>query len=70
MTIAGVLLMIGGLLMLCGAVLNWGGVFRDHRMRPFVRIFGRESARRFLGVVSFIAVVVGALMALNVIPWG
>ncbi len=32
MSIAGVLLMIGGLLMLCGAVLNWGGIFRDHRV--------------------------------------
>ena len=70
MNISGVLLVIAGLLMFCGAVFDWTGVFRDYRVKPFVHLFGRQSARRFMGVAGFIAAVVGILIALNVIPTG
>jgi hypothetical protein len=70
MEIIGILAIVGGTLMLCGGIFGWRGMLRDYRVRPFVRHFGPQSARTVLALMGLAFVVLGALLALNVIRPG
>ena len=70
MEIVGILALVGGTLMLCGGLFGWRGMLRDYRVRPFVRLFGPQSARTFLALMGLAFVLLGALLVLNVIGPG
>jgi hypothetical protein len=70
MVTVGILGMVGGTLMLCGGIFGWRGMLRDYRVRPFVRVYGPQSARGFLAIAGLFFIVLGALIALRVIGPG
>lgn len=64
---AGLFLVAAGLFSLCGAILNWDWYMNHRKARFFVRVFGREGARVFYGVLGLILIVLGGLLLLEFI---
>ena len=63
----GWILIICGVFSICGAALNLDLFMNNRRTRFFVRIFGRNGARVFYGLLGSALVVVGFLLALGII---
>ena len=52
-----IIVMIGGLITLFGAIAGWEGMFRDRRSKRIVDSFGITGARVIYGIVgTFIAI--------------
>jgi hypothetical protein len=51
-TIIYLLVFLGGLTTLLGAILNWEGMYRSRRAKGIVSTLGLQGARIFYGVVG------------------
>jgi hypothetical protein len=58
-----ILVMIGGLVTLLGAIIGWEGMFRDRRSKRIVDIFGITWARIIYGIVGT-TIAIAALLSL------
>ena len=58
-----VLVMIGGLITLLGAIIGWEGMFRDRRSKRIVDSFGITWARIIYGIVGT-TIAIAALLSL------
>ena len=56
-----------GIFSICGAVFNWDWFMNNSRARFFVRLFGRNGARLFYGILGAMLFVVGILIALEIL---
>ncbi len=52
---------------ICGAVLDWDWFIDNRKARFFVRLLGRTGTRVFYGLLGAGLVVVGILLALDII---
>ena len=65
-TILYVLLFIGGLITLLGAILNWTWIYRSKRSKSIVKSFGLTGARIIYGIIGFALMVLSVLSMLGV----
>ena len=65
-TLIYVLLFIGGLITLLGAILNWTWIFRSRRSKSIVSTFGLSGARIIYGIVGLALMVLSVLSMLGV----
>ena len=49
---AGLFVIVAGILSLCGAIVNWEWYMNHRKARFLVRILGRGGARVFYGVLG------------------
>jgi hypothetical protein len=56
-----ILILIGGLITLLGAVLNWRGMYRSRRSRGIVSFFGISGARILYGILGLLLMVIAIL---------
>ena len=66
----GWLFMAAGAFSLCGAAFDWDFFMNSRRARLFVRLFGRNGARVFYGLLGAAIVVLGVLHVAGVIGTG
>ena len=50
-----------GIFSICGAVCDWDFFMNDYKAQFFVKIFGRNGARIFYGILGAFIVVCGVL---------
>ena len=55
----GILLALGGLFSICGALLNWDWFFNSRKAQLFVTMFGRNGARVFYALLGLVILVMG-----------
>jgi len=66
----GLIVAAAGLFSICGAAFDWDFFFNSYRARPFVWLFGRSGARIFYVLLGAAAMVLGAVIAIGVLPVG
>ena len=54
-----VILLLGGLFSIAGAVFNWDFFFSNSKARVFVRLLGRTGARIFYGILGIAIIIIG-----------
>ena len=60
-----ILVMVGGLITLLGAIIGWEGMFRDRRSKRIVDSFGITGARIIYGIVGTTIAIVALLSLLG-----
>ena len=60
-----ILVMVGGLITLLGAIIGWEGMFRDRRSKRIVDSFGITGARIIYGIVGTTIAIVAMLSLLG-----
>lgn len=61
-----ILLFIGGLITLLGAILNWTWIFKSKRSKSIVSTLGLSGARFFYGIVGLALMILSALSIFGV----
>jgi len=59
--------MAAGAISICGAALDWDFFMNSRKAALFVKLFGRNGARLFYGLLGAVIVVIGALIAAGVL---
>lgn len=54
-----VILLLGGLFSIAGAVFDWDFFFNNSKARVFVRLLGRTGARIFYGILGIAIIIIG-----------
>jgi hypothetical protein len=65
MNVAGLILVLGGVFSICGAVLNWDWFMNHYKARLIVALLGRDGARVFYGLLGTVIVVTGLVLAFS-----
>lgn len=62
MNIAFMLIMaLGGIFSICGAIFNWDFFFENYKARPVVKLIGRNGARVFYVLVGLFCIFCGIM---------
>ncbi len=62
MNIAFMLIMaLGGIFSICGAIFNWDFFFENYKARPVVKLIGRTGARVFYVLIGLLCIFFGIM---------
>ena len=67
MDITGLVLVAAGAFSITGAIFNWDWFMNARKARFIVKIFTRNGARIFYGILGLAIVVLGALITIGII---
>ena len=56
-----IIMALGGIFSICGAIFNWDFFFENYKARPVVKLFGRNGARIFYVLIGLFCIFCGIM---------
>ncbi len=56
-----IIMVLGGIFSICGAVFNWDFFFENYKARPVVKLIGRNGARVFYVLLGLFVIFCGIM---------
>ena len=56
-----IIMALGGIFSICGAIFNWDFFFENYKARPVVKLIGRNGARVFYVLVGLFCIFCGIM---------
>ena len=65
--IYGIFFVLAGLFSILGAVKNWDFFMNNRKAYIWVKLFGRNGARIFYGILSFVIAIIGLGISVGIL---
>ena len=65
--IYGIFFVLSGLFSILGAVINWDFFMNNRKAYIWVKLFGRNGARIFYGILGFVIAIIGLGISVGIL---